>query len=83
MCVCRTQSCPTLKETMDCSLPGSSVHGIFQEYWSGLSFPSPGDLLNPWIEPTSPELARVFFTTDFGNIVEMERRGRIQKIFLK
>ena len=24
------QSCPTLSETMDCSLPGSSVHGIFQ-----------------------------------------------------
>ena len=25
-----TQSCPTLKDPMDCSLPGSSVHGIFQ-----------------------------------------------------
>ena len=24
-----------------------------QEYWSGLSFPSPGDLPNPWIEPMS------------------------------
>ena len=24
------QSCPTLSNTMDCSLPGSSVHGIFQ-----------------------------------------------------
>ena len=24
------QSCPTLCEPMDCSLPGSSVHGIFQ-----------------------------------------------------
>ena len=24
------QSCPTLKDPMDCSLPGSSVHGIFQ-----------------------------------------------------
>ena len=24
------QSCPTLSEPMDCSLPGSSVHGIFQ-----------------------------------------------------
>ena len=22
-----------------------------QEYWRGLPFPSPGDLLNPWIEP--------------------------------
>ena len=24
------QSCPTLHERMDCSLPGSSIHGIFQ-----------------------------------------------------
>ena len=24
------QSCPTLSNAMDCSLPGSSVHGIFQ-----------------------------------------------------
>ena len=38
-----------------CSLPVSSVHDIFrQEYWSGLSFLSPGNLLNPGIEPTSP-----------------------------
>ena len=32
-----TQSCPTLRDPMDCSLPGSSVHGICrQEYWSGV-----------------------------------------------
>ena len=31
--------------------------GFFrQEYWSGLPFPSPGDLLNPGIEPESPSL---------------------------
>ena len=36
------QSCPTLLNHMDCSLPGSSVHEIFkQEYWSGLPLPSP------------------------------------------
>ena len=38
---------------MDCSLPGSSVSGIFQESWNGLSFPSPGDLPDPGTEPTS------------------------------
>ena len=27
-----------------------------QEYWNGLSFPSPGDLLHPGIEPMSPAL---------------------------
>ena len=32
----------TLSNPMDYSLPGSSAHGIFQqEYWSGLSLPSP------------------------------------------
>ena len=38
-----TQSCPTLRDPMDCSPPGSSVHGIFsrQEYWSGVPLPSP------------------------------------------
>ena len=36
------KSCLTLTDPMDCSLPGSSVHGIFQqEYWSGLPLPSP------------------------------------------
>ena len=28
----------------------------WQEYWSGLPFPSPGDLLDPRIEPKSPAL---------------------------
>ena len=36
-----TQSCPTLCNPMDCSLPGSSVHGIFQARvlaWVAISF---------------------------------------------
>ena len=36
------QSCPTLWDPMDCSLPGSSAHGFSrQEYWSGVPSPSP------------------------------------------
>ena len=35
-----------------------------QEYWSRLPFPSPGDLPNPGIEPTSLALAGGFFTTE-------------------
>ena len=51
------QSCPTLRNPMDCSLPGSSVQEFSrQEYWSGLPFPSPGDLPDPGIEPGSPSL---------------------------
>ena len=46
---------------MDCSLPDSSVYGIFQarensRQGSGLPFPSPGDLPHPGIEPGSPAL---------------------------
>ena len=53
-----------------------------QEYWSGLPFPSPGDLPNPGIEPKSPALAGRFITTvspeaplclpSTGNIAENE-----------
>ena len=44
------QSRLTLCDTMDCSPPGSSVHGVFQqEYWSGLPRPPPEDLPDPGI----------------------------------
>ena len=36
-----TQSCPTLSDPMDCSPPGSSVHGIFQARvleWGAIAF---------------------------------------------
>ena len=49
-------SCPTLCDPMDCSPLSSSVHGDAPEYWSGLSFPSPGDLPDPGIKPESLEL---------------------------
>ena len=35
------QSCPTLSDPMDCSLPGSSIHGIFQAIvleWGAIAF---------------------------------------------
>ena len=58
-----TQSCPTFCDPMECSLLGSSVHGILQaEYCSRLLFPSPGDLPDPVIEVGSPALTGGFFT---------------------
>ena len=36
-----TQSCPTLRDPMDCTLPGPSVHGIFQARvleWGAIAF---------------------------------------------
>ena len=51
------QSCLTLWDTIDCSPPGSSVHRILQqEYCTGFSFPSPGDLPDPGSEPGAPAL---------------------------
>ena len=35
-----------------------------QEYWSGLPFPSPGDLPDSGIKPTFPALAGGFFTSE-------------------
>jgi len=42
------QSCPTLSDHMDCSLPGSSIHGIFQARvleWAAIAF---SDLRGQW-----------------------------------
>ena len=42
-----------------------SVHVISRQgYWSGLPFPSPGDLHDPGIDRMSPGLAGGFFTTE-------------------
>ena len=52
---------------MDCSPPGSSVHGILQaRVLEWVAMPSSGDLPNPGIKPASPvslPLAGGFFTT--------------------
>ena len=52
-----TQSRPTLCDPMDWSPPVSCVQEFYRQgYWSGLPFPSPGDLPDPGIEPGSPAL---------------------------
>ena len=61
------QSCLTLCDPMDSSLPSSSVHGTLQvRILEWLPCPPPGDLPDPGIEPASlmsPALASRFFTT--------------------
>ena len=48
---------------MDCSHQAPLSMGFSRpEYWSGLTFPPPGDLPNPEIQPRSPALASGFFT---------------------
>ena len=56
MCMLVAQSCLTFCDSMDSSSPGSSVHGILQEYWSWLPFPPPGNLPEQESEPESPAL---------------------------
>ena len=49
-----TQSCPTLCDPMDCSLPGCSVHGILQaRILEWVAMPSFRGLPDPGIEPAS------------------------------
>ena len=51
------QSCPTLCDPWTVAHQAPLSVGLSrQEYWSGLPFPSPGDLPNPGIEPRSPTL---------------------------
>ena len=52
-----TQLCLTLCDPMDCSSPGSSVHGISQaKILESVAFPSPWDLPNPGIKQGSSAL---------------------------
>ena len=81
------QSCPTLRNSLGPSPPGSSAHGFSrQECWSGVPFPPPGDLPDPGIEPKSlmpPALAGGFFTTsapwEAGRVSRMEERWSGEK----
>ena len=46
---------------MDCSLPGSSVHGISRaRILEWIPFPFPGDLPRPGIEPTAPVAGKCY-----------------------
>ena len=59
------ESCLTLCDPMDCALQ-APLFMVFsrQEYWSRLSFPSPGDLPKPDIKPVPSALVGGFFTTE-------------------
>ena len=66
-CVCAQslQSCLTLFNSMDCSPPGSSVHGILQARvleWVAISFSR--DLPNPGFKPGSLALQVDFLLTE-------------------
>ena len=61
-----TQSCPTLCDPMDYSLPGSSVHGIFEARileWVAISFCRvfPTEGLNLWLLPRLLHCRRILY----------------------
>ena len=65
-----SQSCPTLCDPMDCHLPGSSVHGIFQARvleWGAIAFSDNGILLSHkkeriWVSSNEVEEPRAYYT---------------------
>ena len=66
-CICP----PSLRRVWLCAAPWAvdrqtllSTGFSRQDYWSGLPFPSPGELPDPGIEPAPPALAGGFFTTE-------------------
>ena len=64
-CCLVTQSCLTLAASWTVARQALLSMGFSrQEFWSGLPFPSPGDLANPDIKPSSLARAGRFFTTE-------------------
>ena len=62
--VLSAQLCPTLCYSMDCTHQAPLLMGFCrQEHWSGLPFPSLGDLPHQGIKLVSPALTDVFFAT--------------------
>ena len=61
-----TQSCPTLSNPMDCSLPGSSVHGIFQARvleWGAIIFSGCPPTTHDLVHLSAKELSLPFYSS--------------------
>ena len=70
-----TQSCPTLSDPMDCSPPGSSIHGIFQARvleWGAIAF-SLSSMNQGKLEVVKQEMTRV--NIDILEISELKWTG--------
>ena len=83
-----TQSCPTLSNPMDCSPPGSSIHGIFQARvleWGAIAFSDESvQLPSNFILSGSEELTRTLIkmTLTFANIPTLHSFDQMFENFL-
>ena len=62
-----TQSCLTLRNPMDCSLPGSSIHGIFQARvleWGAIAF---SNILSYKVVTLSKDKIKIPYLQNIGN----------------
>ena len=78
-----TELHPTLSTpwAVACQAP-LSMEFSRQEYWSGLPFPSPGDLPNPGIEPRSPALQADSLPTElWGKPLKLSGSSKIGKVW--
>ena len=69
------QSCPTLSDPMDCSLPGSSVHGIFQARvleWGAIAFSRHSLAFIKYTLEVSVSVGRDSIVNTAARIVEMD-----------
>ena len=83
------QSCPTLSDPMDCSLPGSSIHGIFQarvQEWGAIAFSLKGcyKILNMCLDCRAVILPNTFLIKCFHLFKKIGKaaEGDISNAFL-
>ena len=76
-----TKSCLTLMTTQTVAHQAPLSMGLSrQEYWSGLPFPSPGDLRDPGIEPGSPALQEDSLLTELQREPHLYNNGRAETL---
>ena len=80
-----TQSCPTLSNPMDCSLPGSSIHGIFQATvleWGAIAF-SDNPIKNgqkTWIDvSTKMSILHIYWNSLEGLTLKLQYFGHLMQ----
>ena len=74
-------SCPTLHDLMDCSLPGSSIHGIFQARvleWGAIAFSEIPSVLHLFISPQRSLETMDLFTASVVFLLQNVRAGTMQ-----